>query len=185
MKRTVDHRNGVAVIIGLLLTAVAEAQTEMPKPAAEHELLKQFAGNWEMKAEAAAAPGEEAMKCEGTESANMIGGFWLVSQAQGKMKDIPIGSVLTLGYDPATKKYVGTFVCSMDSTFWNYEGTMDAGGKRLILQTEGPSPIDPTKKVKFRETLELVDQDHKVFTSTLQGDDGNWMKIATIDYRRK
>lgn len=91
-----------------------------------------------------------------------------------------VQSVLTIGYDPAIKK----FVCSMDSTLWKYVGSFDSTGKKLTLETEGPSPVDG-KKVKFQETLELKDKDHKVFTSLMQGEDGKWTKIVTMDYRRK
>jgi hypothetical protein len=58
-------------------------------------------------------------------------------------------------------------------------------GKKLTLETEGPSPLDPDKTAKFQETLELKDKDHKVFTSFMQGDDGKWTKIVTMEYRRK
>jgi len=158
---------------------------EMPKPTKEHEALDQFAGEWTATAETVAAPGQEPLKCEGTESAKLVGGFWLVSHGEASMMGMPVKSVLTIGYTPATKKYVGTFICSVDSTHWTYTGTMDDSGKKLTLETEGPSPLDPSKKAKFREVLELHDKDHKTFTSFLQTDDGNWMKIVTVDYRRK
>ena len=158
---------------------------EMPKPTKEHELLSQFAGEWHVTTEMSAAPGQETMKCEGTESAKMMGGFWLVAQGNGSMQGIPVSSILNIGYDPARKKYIGTFCCSMDSTLWKYEGAMDAMGKKLILETEGPSPLDPAKKAKYRETLELNDKDHKTFTSQMQSADGKWVKFVTMTYRRK
>jgi hypothetical protein len=170
----------------LAVATVANAQLpEMPKPTKEHELLKQFAGEWNSKAETVPAPGQEAIKCEGTESAKMIGGFWLVNQGEGSMMGMPVNSVLTIGYDPATKKYVGTFLCSMDSTLWKYTGAFDATGKKLTLETEGPSPLDHNKKAKFREVLELTDKDHKEFRSLMQGDDGKWVEIVTVLYERK
>jgi hypothetical protein len=55
----------------------------------------------------------------------------------------------------------------------------------LTLDTEGPSPLEPGKKAKFREVLELKAPDHKVFTSYMQGEDGKWVKFVTMDYRRK
>jgi hypothetical protein len=73
----------------------------------------------------------------------------------------------------------------MDSNFWKYEGTMEESGKKLTLETEGPSPLDPKKRAKFQEVLELKDKDNKAFTSYIQGDDGKWVKMVTVDYRRK
>lgn len=184
MKRIIN--SGMTIGAMLWMVTICHAQApEMPQPTKEHELLSQFAGEWKVTAETVPAPGQEAFKCEGTESAKMVGGFWLIGQGETSMQGTPMKSVLTIGYDPTAKKYVGTFLCSMDSTLWKYEGSMDDSGKKLTLETEGPSMLDPTKTAKYRETLELKDQDHKVFTSFMQADDGNWVKIVTMEYRRK
>ncbi len=186
MKRILNSGCCMAVGLALVLAAVCRAQApEMPKPTKEHERLAQFAGEWDVTAEPAPEPGQEAIKGTGTESSKMVGGFWLVGQSEASMQGMSVTSVLTIGYDPAAKKYVGTFVCSIDSTMWKYEGTMDEAGTKLTLETEGPSCFDPSKKAKYRETLELKDKDHKVFTSFMQDDKGEWVKIVTMEYRRK
>ncbi len=156
----------------------------MSQPTADHALLEQFAGEWTTKATAVMAPGEEPMTCEGTESAKMLGGFWLISQGEASMQGVPVSSLMTIGYDPKTKKYIATFVCSMDSTLWQYTGSVEDDGKKLVLETAGPSPLDPNKQVRFREILEFVAPDHKIFTSYIEGEDGQWTEFATIDYRR-
>ncbi len=184
------HRNWLAVALtvalALAVSASAHAQVpDMPKPTKAHELLGQFAGEWEVTSECAALPGQEPIKAKGTESAKLVGGFWLVANGEASMAGMDMKSVLTMGYDPAKKKYVGTFLCSMDSTLWTYQGTMDDSGKKLTLETEGPTPFDPAKKVKYREILELKDPDHKVFTSYMIQDDGSLMKFTTMDYKRK
>jgi hypothetical protein len=115
----------------------------------------------------------------------MLGGYWYVSQGEASMMGTPVTSQLTIGYDPAAKHYVGTFVCSADSTLWKYTGQFDESGKKLTLEAEGPSVIDPAKKAKYRETLELKAPDHKVFTSYIDGADGEWTKIVTVEYKRK
>jgi hypothetical protein len=158
---------------------------EMPTPVKEHEALAKFAGEWETKAECIVAPGQEPITCEGTESAKMVGGFWLMSRGHGDMMGTPVDSVLTIGFDPKTKKYVGTFLCSADSTLWKYEGEMDASGKKLTLRTEGPLMTDPTKTGKYKEVLELVDKDHKRFTSYMIDENGKETKFVTMEYRRK
>lgn len=175
------------IILGLVLvsgTCFAQAP-QMPSPTKKHELLEQFAGEWTAVAETEAAPGTEPIKSEGTESAKVVGGFWLVGQGEADMNGMQFNSILTIGYDPKTDKYVGTFVCSMDSTMWKYEGSIDESGKKLTLLTEGPSMMDPSQTAKYRETLELVDEDHKLFTSSVQMPDGEWMKFMTVKYERK
>jgi hypothetical protein len=174
-------------ILGLLvMTGVSWAQEmpAMPKPTKEHQLLAQFAGEWKTRAEAAPAPGQEPLVCEGTESARLLGGFFLVGESQAEMMGQPVESVLTIGYDTEKKKYVGTFVCSVGGELWQYEGTMDESGKKLTLNTEGPSMMDPTKRAKYREVLELKDKDHKVFTSEIETAEGKWQPMATVTYER-
>lgn len=175
----------LTVVALLAISTAGQTQVpEMPQPTEQHELLKQFAGKWRMTAETAPAPGMEAIKAEGTETSEMVGGFWLVGEGESTMAGMPMRSVLTLGYDPKAEKYIGTFFCSADSTLWKYEGEMDESGKKLTLMTEGPSPIEPGKTAKYREVLELKDEDHKVFTSYLQDEEGGWITFVTMGYER-
>lgn len=172
---------------GLVLAFAATSGAQHPevKPTREHELLRQFTGEWTAVAETVPAPEQPAIRVEGSESAKMIGGFWYVGQGEATMLGTPVSSVLSIGYDPAAKHYVGTFLCSADSTLWKYTGAMDESGKKLTLEAEGPSIVEPGKKAKYREILELKSPDHKVFTSFIQGADGEWTKIVTVEYRRK
>jgi hypothetical protein len=64
------------------------------------------------------------------------------------------------------------------------DGTMDESGKKLTLYTEGPSMMDPAKRTKYREVLELKDKDHKVFTSEMEVSEGKWQPIVTVTYER-
>jgi hypothetical protein len=186
MKRTFLLSGWIGAGMVMLAGAICSAQVpEMPKATKEHELLNQFTGDWKVVAECAPEPGKDPVKCEGVESAKMLGGFFLVSQGESDMMGMPVKSVLTIGYDPEKKTYVGTFCCSMDSTLWNYVGKLDDTGKKLVLETEGPIPFTPGKRAKFRETLEMKDKDHKEFTSQMQGDDGKWTEIVKMTYTRK
>lgn len=187
MERNVGNGGWIAILLILGLGTPCDAQApDMPKPTKEHELLGQFTGEWNVIAETVPAPGQEAIKFEGTESSKLIGGFWLVGQSEASMQGTPMmTSTLTIGYDPTVKKYVGTFICSAGSKLWQYTGTMDESERKLTLETEGPSMLESTKTAKYREILELKDKDHKVFTSFMQTDDGNWTKMMTMEYRRK
>lgn len=183
--RTFVNVGVLAAACVLANVAGAQEMPEMPKPAKEHELLAQFAGDWEVEVKTAPAPGQEAIVCKGVEDAKMVGGFWLVGHGDGDMMGMKMKSILTLGYSPEKKKYVGTFLSSCDSYMWKYEGEMDASGKKLTLRTEGPLPTDLTKTGKYKEVLELVDKDHKTFTSYLIDDAGKETKFMTMEYVRK
>lgn len=160
------------------------AGQEMPKPLKEHEWLERFAGEWTFEGEASCQPGQSPVRFSGRDSARMIGGFWLVSQGKGDSKEMSYESLLTLGYDPEKEKYVGSWRDSMSAWLWRYEGTVDAGGAVLTLETEGPSPQDFDARAKFREVTEFKSPDHRVFTSSVLGGDGQWKTVVTIHFRR-
>ncbi|MBI3119252.1 MAG: DUF1579 domain-containing protein [Candidatus Hydrogenedentes bacterium] len=158
----------------------------MPPPQKEHEWLQQLVGEWTSEWEAS-MPDSTPVKFHGTESVRAIGGFWVLAEGTNTMPDMlaPMLSELTLGYDPAKGKYVGTWVDSMTSYLWTYQGSVDEAGKVLTLDTEGPCPMKGGQMTKFKEVLEIKSKDEKVFTSSIQEDNGAWTKMLTIDYKRK
>src|SRR5687768_16701320 len=109
------------------------------EPQREHEWLQTLVGEWTSEAEAVMGPDQPPSTFRGTESVRSLGGLWVLCEGQGEM---PGGgtarTLLTLGYDPARQRYVGTFVGSMMTHQWVYEGSMDPEGKVLTLDTEGP-----------------------------------------------
>lgn len=176
----------IAGLVAILGTASAVAQDEQqaPAPQKEHQLLKQFAGEWETHAEMTMVPGEPAIESHGTDSARMLGGFWLVSEMKGECLGETCNAVMTVGYDSQKQKYVGTFVCSMCDLLWEYEGTIDESGKVLTLECEGPDPTTG-KVVKMRDVIELKDKDHKTLTSYALGEDGQWHSFMSMTATRK
>lgn len=155
----------------------------MPPPAKEHAWLRRFEGDWTSEGEIAMEPGLPPMKVTGSDRARMIGGFWVVSEGRGDQMNFE--SRLTLGYDEKKKKYVGTWVDSMSSYMWRYEGTVDSSGRILTLETVGPQPGDPTKTAQFRDVTEFKSDDHRLFTSSKLNPDGKWTTMVTIHYRRR
>ena len=157
----------------------------MEAPTKEHQWLKQFVGEWESEAEVFHEPGKPPIRGKGTETARLVGGFWVVSQGESEMMGMKFSSVLTLGYDPKKKKYIGSWVDSMASHLWTYEGTVDVTGKILTMRAEGPCPMDPGKLCKFREVTEIKDPDNRVFTSWVVGDDGKETMFLRVVSKRK
>lgn len=176
------------LVVALLLgAAVGEAQDlpEMPPPQKEHEWLQQLAGEWDGEFELFMEPGQPPMKSKGTERVRALGGFWVVAETSGDFMGTPMAGLLTLGYDPAKGRYVGTWVDSMTSHLWTYEGTVDQAGRVLTLRTEGPCHLAADGRANFREVIELKGKDEKTFTSSVQTDDGQWITIMKATYRRK
>jgi Protein of unknown function (DUF1579) len=175
----------VAPLLATVALTYAQELPPMPQPTKEHEWLKQFLGEWESEVEVFMVPGQPPMKHKGTEVCRAIGGLWVIGEGKSDMGGMTYGHLLTLGYDPEKKKYIGTWIDSMLTYIWKYEGTVDAAGKVLTLETEGPSMMKPGQMAKYKDVTEFKSKDHRAFSSSMLGDDGKWVTIVKVDSRRK
>ena len=113
-----------------------------------------------------------------------IGGLWIVCEGHGSMPDGVTGNMMmTLGYDPAKQKFIGSWIGSMMTNLWVYEGELDESGRVLSLHTEGPS-FEEGKVGKYKDVIEMVSDDHRVLTSHAQSEDGSWKQFMRTDYHR-
>lgn len=157
----------------------------MSAPEKEHDWLQRFVGEWAYEHECAAEPGKEPMKSHGTERVRPVGRLWVACEGQGEMPGGGVAvMILTLGYDTPRKKFVGTWIGSMMTTLWAYEGTLDPAGRVLTLETEGPNVMGDGKVARFREVIEWSDDDNRTFTSFVQGEDGGWKQVMKARYKR-
>ena len=156
------------------------------EPQKEHQWLQKLVGEWTSEAEMKMKPDEPAVKSHGTESVRSLGGLWILAEGKGEM---PGGGeatmIMTLGYDPQKKRYVGTWVGSMMTYMWVYDGAIDAAGNVLTLNTEGPSMAGEGKMAKYQDIIEFKSDDHRILASQVLGDDGKWNRLMTAHYRRR
>ncbi len=166
----------------------AELQPTMvaTKPQKEHEWLQKLVGEWTFEGEASMEPGMPSEEFTGTESVRPIGDLWIVAEARIDAPGMaPMINVLTLGFDPQKGRFVGTFVASMMTYLWVYDGELDPNGRTLHLYSTGPTMGPSGKTVSFRESIEFVSDDERIWRSTMQADDGDWQEVMRSDYRRK
>lgn len=156
------------------------------EPQNEHKWLHKMIGDWTCEGEAEMAPGEPPVTWKSTESVRSLGGVWIVGE--GHSEDPGGGStttILTLGYDPAKSAYVGTFFGSMMTNLWVYEGSLDAAGKALTLDTEGPSMSGGGAIANYQDVVEFQNDDERTLTSRMQLPDGSWSVVMTARYKRQ
>src|SRR5262249_39581654 len=153
------------------------------EPQKEPRWLEKLVGEWNYEVEAIMGPDQPPSKHTGTESVRSLT-VWVQCEGRGEM---PGGgtatTVMTLGYDPAKKRFVGTFIGSMMTHMWVYDGELN--GKLLPLSAAGRSSTDPAKTATYRDTIEFKNDDHRVLTSAVLGEDGKWTQFMTANYRRK
>lgn len=176
----------ITALLILCLTTVAVAQApDFPQPTKEHQWLRQFDGQWETHAKSIAYGAIPAMECDSTMKSRTLGEFWMILETKGDMDGVEMTSIQTLGYDPKKKKYVGTWVDSMTHYLFHYEGTVDKSGKKITLEAEGPSYLEPGKTAKYRDSYEFKTPDLIIAKSEVMGEDGKWVTFATAESRRK
>lgn len=155
------------------------------EPQDEHRWLQQLVGRWTFESEASMGPGQPPMKSSGKETVRSLGGLWVVADGEGQMPEGGTADMMmTLGYDPKKGRFVGTWVGSMMTLMWAYDGFLDADRKVLTLEAEGPSFADESKTAKYRDIITLESADHRTLTSRALGEDGNWTEFMTAHYRR-
>src|SRR5262245_19277011 len=155
------------------------------QPQAEHQWLQKLVGEWTSEMDAVMGPDKPPEKCRGTDSVRSIGGLWVMCEGRGKMPDGGAAiTIMSLGYDPEKKRFVGTFIGSMMTHQWVYEGELDPAGKKLTLDTEGPSFGTPGATARYKDVIEFKNDDHRTLTSHMHMPDGTWQQFMEAHYRR-
>ena len=93
-------------------------------------------------------------------------------------------NLMTLGYDPDRKRYIGTWVGSMMTHLWLYEGELNPEQTALRLNSEGPAMAGDGTTAKYEDMVVFKSNDHRLLTARVQGPDGQWEHLMTVEYRR-
>jgi len=180
-----------AIAIATLTTALALAAgassaqgPELPKPGPEHKLFQEDAGEWDATVETF-IPGAPPVVSKGKETnAVGCGGLCLISDFKGEMgPGQPFHGHGTTAWDPAKKKYVGTWTDSMSAGISMGESTYDPATKTVTGFMEGPDPTG--KVVKSRAVVQYQGAGTRVFTMYQTGPDGKEAPMMKISYTRK
>lgn len=140
---------------------------EPPQATEEHKEIMKGVGEWEGTL-TMSMPGAPAEPIKATETVTAIGEFWTQGKFQCDFMGQPFMGSGTTGYDPAKKKFVGTWIDSMTTEMFIMEGTMDPKTKVLTMNWEAPSMATGERVPHRMETVFKGDS----YTSTFfQGED--------------
>ena len=167
---------------------------ELAKPGENHKLMARGVGSWTYKVKMWMSPDTNAppMESSGTATIKQImGGRYFTGEHNGKMQmpgtdgkmmDMDFKGMSTEGYDNVKKKFVATWLDNMGTGIMMLEGTYDAATKTFTYQ--GDAEPMPGMKIKVREVIKIVDNDHHMFEWYEDRGTGE-MKTMQIDYTRK
>ena len=161
--------------------AAQQAAHMQARPEKQHRWLQKLIGEWTYETDASAPASEKA---SGTERVRQLGGLWVLAEGEGRMPDgVAATTLMTLGYDPAKGRFVGTWIGSMMTHLWVYDGELDAAGRVLTLNSEGPSMTGGGSLAKYQDVIEFMSDDHRVLTARSQAT-GSWQQMMMVHYRR-
>lgn len=155
------------------------------KPQIEHHWFKPFLGEWDVESECKMGTDQPPTKSTSVLTCRTLKEMWYLFEGEGESPETGSWKTLmSLGYDTESKQYVGTFIATMMSQLWSYTGTLDESGKKLVLECEGPK-FDGSGTTQYRDIIEIVTEDHWVFSSQMLCDDGTWFCFMTAHHSRK
>lgn len=176
----------LALALSVAGTAAVSAQQgpPMPKPGPEHAVFKMDVGTWDAIVEMVPGPGAPAQKSKGVETNRIgCGGLCLISDFKADVMGMPFEGHGVSTWDPAKKKYVGSWTDSMSTGLAIGESTYDATTKKWTGTMEGP---DMTGKiVKSRTIGEMPNPNTRIFTMYSTGPDGKESESMKITYTKR
>ncbi|WP_460531547.1 DUF1579 domain-containing protein [Chitinimonas naiadis] len=154
------------------------------KAQAEHLWLARMIGDWEYVSECDMGPDEPATVMKGKETVRPFGELWVVGDGVCEAGEGSWRSTITLGYNLAEKRFVGTFVADMMTHLWIYSGSLDTTTDTLTLDAEGPD-FTTGKTVRYQDIVQQLGADKRTLSSRVLKEDGTWVNIMRASYQRK
>jgi Protein of unknown function (DUF1579) len=165
--------------------AAQQKWMEYMTPSANHKMMTKSIGEWTTSMQMWAAPGAEPMKSEGNCKSEMIlGGRYMQSKYSGTVMGMPFEGISTDGFDNAKKVYVNTWVDNMGTGIMHAEGKFDDATKTIIYNGVMFDPMQ-NKDLSYRQTMQMVDDNHMVMEMFNTTKDGKEYKSMHIEYVKK
>ena len=155
------------------------------EPTKQHQWLHQLIGEWSFEAECQMGPDTPPIKNKGREKVRSLGGLWTIGEGTiGMLDGTECQSIMTLGFDPRIDRFVGTFIASMMTHLWPYNGSLNESGNILTLDSEGPGFTPDGGLSKYQDIFEFISPDQRTLSSRFLDSDGRWNTFMNATYRR-
>jgi hypothetical protein len=159
-----------------------EVYKELGTPGEPHKMLARLVGSWVTRTRSWMEPGKPPTEGHGScEQKTLFDGRYLQQEYTGEMMGWPFKGVNLIGYDNHTKKYVSTWIDSMSTGIYVFEGSSSADGKTI---TQTCRYDDPMKgPAEWRSVTHIVDDDtmeYEMFITPEGGVEEKMMEMSVI-----
>jgi hypothetical protein len=166
------------------MQAMMEVYKKLAEPGERHQMLAKLSGSWTTRTKGWMEAGQAPIESTGTFEQKMIlGQRYLQQEYTSEMMGSPFNGINVLGYDNYTKKYVSTWIDSMSTGIYFFEGTASADGKII---TQECNYVDPVKGPSlWRSVTRIVDDNTMEYEMYLTPKGGNEEKMMEMTVTRK
>jgi hypothetical protein len=126
------------------MQAMMEVYKKLATPGDHHKRMASLVGSWTTKTTMWMEPDKPPMESTGAcEQKMLLGGRYLQQEYTGEneMMGGAFTGINLIGYDNYTKKYVSTWIDSMSTGIYCFEGTASADGKTITQETCYDDPV--------------------------------------------
>lgn len=164
------------------MQSMMDVYHELATPGAAHALLVKMEGSWDVKSTCWMEPGSPLESSGTSEQKMVLGGRFLQQEFVGDMMGSHFSGIGYLGYDNHKRKYVSTWLDTMGTGIYYFEGTAGDNGRTITQICDYDDPVQGP--VKWRSVTKLVDDDTLEFEMFTTNSSGNEEKMAEMTYTR-
>ncbi|MDY0281932.1 MAG: DUF1579 domain-containing protein [Salinivirgaceae bacterium] len=166
------------------MQAIMEVYMKLATPGAPHKMLASLAGSWTTKTKAWMDPDNPPMEGTGTcEQRMLLGGRYLQQEYAGEMMGSPFTGINVIGYDNHTQKYVSTWIDSMSTGIYYFEGTGSSDGKTITQECSYDDPV--RGPMVWRSVTRIVDDNTLEYEMYVTPKGGKEEKMMEMTVTRK
>jgi len=165
--------------------AMMEVYRKLGTPGKPHAVLAEMTGSWHTVTLHFMTPGQPPVESRGTSEQKMLlDGRYLQQEFHGDMMGAPFTGIGITGYDNQKQQYVSTWIDSMSTRIFYFEGTADADGRTITQTCRSEDPI--RGPMTWRSVTRIVDHDtHEFEMYGTYASGGREEKMMEITYTRK
>lgn len=166
------------------MQAMMEVYHKLAIPGSPHQLLAGMAGSWTTSTRCWMEPGKPPLASAGScEQKMILGGRFLRQEYRGDMMGTPFTGIGVTGYDNHKQIYVSTWMDSMNTSIFVFEGTADAQGRVITQECRGEDPV--LGPMNWRSVTTIVDENTHIFEMYGTDKSGMEEQMMEITYKRK
>jgi len=166
------------------MQAMMELYQTLGTPGTPHKLLDRMTGSWNTKTTSCTEAGKPPVESTGTCKQEMVlGGRFLHQEFAGDMMGAPFTGIGVTGYDNHKNKYVSTWMDSMSTAIYYFEGTADPDGRTITQECLGDDPV--RGPMVWRSVTKIVDDNTHLFEMYGTDKSGKEELMVEITYTRR